>query len=153
MLSKNRYTFYYTIKALTPVFYAFILKDIKSFHAYANSKGTLIYMQLSNSSKKILREVFDMFSDENGGFTKTHIPIKNIFESYPVSRSQARRLVHRFDKFQEIELDFDGIDEIGQGFAHELFVVFQREHENVRLIPISTSAEVEKMINHVKNSI
>ena len=50
-------------------------------------------------------------------------------------------------------MDFLGIDEIGQGFAHELFVVFQREHENVHLMPTNVSKEVEKMINHVKNSI
>ena len=38
------------------------------------------------------------FADVDGGFTKTHIPIKNIFESFPVSRSQAKRLCRRFDK-------------------------------------------------------
>lgn len=53
-----------------------------------------------------------MFSDVDGGFTKTNIPVKNVFETYPVSRSQAKRLCHRFDKFREIELDFDGIEEI-----------------------------------------
>lgn len=129
------------------------LSDTKSFHDMADSKGTLIYMQLSNCSNKALRKVFDMFSNEDGGFTKTHIPIKNIFETYPVSRSQARRLTHRFEKFEEIELDFDGIDEIGQGFAHEIFVKFQREHESVRLIPVNTSKEVEKMIHHVTHSV
>ena len=68
-----------------------------------------------------------------------------------MSRSQAKRLYNRFDKFQEIELDFSGIEEIGQGFAHELFVVFTREHPNVKLSPLNISKEVEKMINHVKN--
>lgn len=66
---------------------------------------------------------------------------------------RAKRLYNRFDKFQEIELDFSGIEEIGQGFAHELFVVFTREHPNVKLIPLNISKEVEKMINHVKNGI
>ena len=47
-------------------------------------------MELSNYSNKILKEVFDMFSDEDGGFTRTHIPIKNIYETFPVSRSQAK---------------------------------------------------------------
>lgn len=93
-----------------------------------------------------------MFSDDNGGFNKTRIPVKNIFETYPVSRSQAKRLCNRFDKFEEIELDFKDIDEIGQGFAHEIFVVFQRNHENLRLIPINMSIDVEKMINHVRGS-
>lgn len=94
-----------------------------------------------------------MFADVDGGFIKTRIPIKNIYETYPVSRFQAKRLCNRFDKFREIELDFAGIEEIGQGFAHELFVVFSREHPNVKLIPINISLEVEKMINHVKQTI
>ena len=93
-----------------------------------------------------------MFSDKDGGFTKTRIPLKNMFETYPVSRSQAKRLCHRFDTFMEVELDFEGIDEIGQGFAHELFVVFQRNHPNVQLLPLNLSKDVAKMINHVKSS-
>lgn len=120
---------------------------------YPNYKtGTTMLMQLSNSSKKILKEVFNMFSDENGGFSKTQIPIKNIFETYPVSRSQAKRLCNRFENFEEIELDFKGIDEIGQGFAHEIFVVFQNKNQNVRLIPVNMSKDVEKMIHHVRNN-
>lgn len=110
-------------------------------------------MELSNFSNKTVKEVFDMFADADGGFFKTHIPIKNIYELYPVSRSQAKRLCHRFEKFREVELDFQGIDEIGQGFAHEIFVVFQNAHQDVKLIPINMTEEVEKMVNHVRQII
>lgn len=127
------------------------LKDIKGIEQNRFEQGTVVYMRLSNNSKKNLREVFDMFADNDGGFTKTRIPIKNFFETYPVSRSQAKRLSNRFENFQEIELDFEGVDEIGQGFAHELFVVFQRNHENIKLIPIHFSEEIERMITHVKS--
>jgi anti-sigma regulatory factor (Ser/Thr protein kinase) len=129
------------------------LADSEELKEWKDRKGTTIFMKLSNFSKKNLSEVFDMFSDEDGGFTRTHIPIKNIYETYPVSRSQAKRLSHRFEKFQEVELDFEGIDEIGQGFAHELFVVFQNNHKDVKLIPINTSPKVEKMIHHVRQNI
>lgn len=125
------------------------LKDIKGMEQFNFEQGTTVYMQLANNSKKNLKEVFDMFADDDGGFTKTRIPIKNFFETYPVSRSQAKRLSNRFENFQEIELDFEGIDEIGQGFAHELFVVFQRNHENIKLIPIHVSTDIERMITHV----
>lgn len=94
-----------------------------------------------------------MFADADGSFTKTHIPVKNLFETYPVSRSQAKRMCHRFEKFKEIELDFEGINEIGQGFAHEVFVVFQNAHKDIKLIPMNTTEEVEKMIHHVKATI
>jgi DNA-binding transcriptional regulator YhcF (GntR family) len=125
------------------------LEDTSTLKDWKDRPGTTIYMELSNFSNKVLKEVFDMFSDTDGGFTKTHIPIKNIYETYPVSRSQAKRLCHRFEKFQEVELDFDGIPEIGQGFAHEIFVVFQNDHKEVRLIPVNASDDVTKMINHV----
>ena len=127
------------------------LKDLKGLEQYNFEKGTTVHMQLANNSKKNLKEVFDMFADDDGGFTKTRIPIKNFFETYPVSRSQAKRLSNRFEAFQEIELDFEGIDEIGQGFAHELFVVFKRNHEGIKLIPIHTTKDIDRMINHVKN--
>lgn len=128
------------------------LADIESMKDWEKRKGTTIFMSISNTSTKELKEVFDMFSNADGGFTKTRVPIKNIFESFPVSRSQAKRLCHRFEKFKEVELDFNGVDEIGQAFAHEIFVVFQNNHKDTTLIPINMSKEVEKMINHVRQT-
>lgn len=128
------------------------LKEIDSLQDFKMNNGTMVVMQLSNFSNKVLREVFDMYSDQVDGFVKTNIAIRNLFEIYPVSRSQARRLCNRFEKFKEVVLDFDGIDDIGQGFAHEIFVVFQNKHPDVKLIPINTLPNVEKMINHVKNT-
>lgn len=128
------------------------LKNIEPLKKWKDREGTIILMELSNFSNKVLKEVFDMFSDVDGGFTKTHIPLKNIFDTYPVSRSQAKRLCQRFDKFAQVELDFQGVDEIGQGFAHEIFVVFQRNHPNVELIPVNMTDEVKKMISHVKKT-
>lgn len=125
------------------------IKDNPLLKFLENRAGTVIFMELSNHSNRSLKEVFDMFADVDGGFTKTHIPIKNIFDTFPVSRSQAKRLCNRFDRFQEIELDFEGVEEIGQGFAHEIFVVFQNAHENIKLIPVNTSTEVQRMIHHV----
>ena len=124
--------------------------DISKFKVH--NKGTTVYMELSNFSKRTLREVFDMFSNKNEGFIKTRIPLKNIFDMYPVARSQARRLCEGFDKFKEIELDFDGIDDIGQGFAHELFIIYPKNHPNIKLIPLNVCDDVQTMINHVKNS-
>ncbi len=128
------------------------LSDIEELQEWQNNRGTLIFMSMSNFSNKILKEVFDMFSNDDGEFTKTRIPVKNIFDTFPVSRSQAKRLCHRFENFDEVELDFEGIDEIGQGFAHEIFVVFQNEHPDISLIPLNTMIDVKKMINHVLKS-
>jgi len=41
-----------------------------------------------------------------------------------ISRAEAKRLVVNLEKFREVELDFGGVDLVGQGFANELFRVF-----------------------------
>jgi hypothetical protein len=67
-----------------------------------------------------------------------------------MSRSQAKRLLTRFDRFLEVVLDFTGVDLIGQGFADELFRVFAAAHPKVHLSPINCNENVEKMIHHVQ---
>lgn len=117
------------------------------------SKGTIIVMKLSNHSSKTMKEVFDRFSDIENGFYKTILPIKNIFDDYPVSRSQAKRLVRRCENFREVVLDFSEVDDLGQGFAHELFVVFGKVHPNIKLVPMNANEQVVKMIAHVRNTV
>ena len=73
----------------------------------------------------------------------------HFFDTYPVSRSQARRLSQRFESFKEVILDFKDVEEIGQGFAHELFSKYVREHPNIQLIPQNTNMEIDKMLRHV----
>lgn len=126
------------------------LENVKTFEDWKELKGTIIYMGLSENSRRKTREVFDKYADTEEGFTKTSIKIKNIFEEYPVSRSQAKRLVNGLEKFVTVELDFSGIDEIGQGFADELFRVFANAHPEITLTPVNMCSDVEKMYKHVK---
>ena len=116
-------------------------------------KGTGVYMSLSNFSHKNPQEVFDLYANIDGGFIKTKIPLKNIFDTSPVSRSQAKRVCNRLDKFKEIVIDFDGIQWMGQGFAHQIFVIFSREHPDIQLIPINMNEDVTKMYVHVIQEI
>lgn len=119
-----------------------------------NKKGTFVSMELWNNTKRELKEVFDMFSSTKRGFYKTQLPIKNAIPSgFPVSRSQARRLCSGFDKFEEIELDFKEVDDIGQAFSHEIFVVFQRKHPDIKIKIKNANANVTEMIERVKNTI
>ncbi len=128
------------------------LENIEVLKKYMDIKGTMIYMELSKFTNKTIQEVMDMFADVDEGFTKTRIPIKNIYGDFPVSRSQARRLCNRFDSFREVELDFEGVSEIGQGFAHELFVVFHNRYPDTKLTSMNVSEGVEKMIKHVQHT-
>ena len=112
-------------------------------------EGTAVFMSLSNFSQRQAADVFDQYASVDGGFTKTRIPLKNIFDTAPISRSQAKRVCNRFDSFLEVEIDFDGLDWMGQGFAHQMFVVYQNAHPDIKLIPTNMSENVQKMYNHV----
>ena len=111
--------------------------------------STCVYMSLSNISKKDINDVFDEYTDVDKGFIRTLIPLKNIFEGDPISRSQAKRVCSRLEQFSEVELDFDGVSFVGQGFAHQIFFVFANAHPEIKLIPINMNDNVRKMYVHV----
>ena len=108
-----------------------------------------IKRELSNFSQKKLSDTFNEFSDQDSGFTKTRIPINNMFGEFSVSRSQAKILCNRLESFQEVTLDFKNVSELGQGFSHQLFVVFQNKHPELKINCINTCDNVQKMIKHV----
>ena len=123
--------------------------DMKS----SGQEGTCVFMGLSNDSHKTAKEIFDAYADVDGGFVKTRIPLKNIFDSSPVSRSQAKRICNRLDKFEEVIVDFAEISWMGQGFAHQLFVVFAGSHPEIIITPINMNEDVTKMYNHVRTTV
>lgn len=115
--------------------------------------GTSVVMELSNQTKKISKDVFDRFSDIDEGFIRTHIPIAHMFPyGNPISRSEARRLGALISEFREITLDFAGVEEVGQAFCHELFVVWQGNNSNSLLHTINECENVHFMIQRVKNT-
>lgn len=111
--------------------------------------GTMVSMQLSNFSNKQLMNVFNEFSSVEQGFNKTIIPLRNVFISNPVSRSQAKRVCARLERFEEVTLDFKDVSWAGQGFMHEIFVVFAKYNPAIKIVPINMNDDVSKMFNHV----
>ena len=59
-------------------------------------------------------------------------------------------LLRRLEEFREIIFDFRGIGFMGQGFADEVFRVFQNMHPDIKLTVVNANAAVEGMIRHVK---
>jgi hypothetical protein len=118
--------------------------------------GTLVMMTIERRATRSVKEVFDRFAPESGefGFQKTIVPVKLMqYEGDNlVSRSQAKRLIHRFEQFREVILDFDGVKFIGQPFADELFRVFKNSHPEVHLYVVNTNEDVDKMIKHVTSA-
>lgn len=114
------------------------------------AEGTLVIMTISMAATQTIKEAFEKYIDDDAKFLRTHVPLrlaKYEGESL-VSRSQARRLLKRVERFSEVMLDFDGISEIGQAFADEIFRVWRREHPKIEIIPIRFSKAVERMIRH-----
>ena len=115
--------------------------------------GTLVTMKLHSHTARTMKKVFDKFtSDEDYGFTKTVVPVKlmRYGDDNLVSRSQAKRLLARIDRFKVVMLDFSGVESVGQAFADEVFRVFRAKHPDVELVPIHASSEVRRMISRAE---
>ncbi|MFM9968629.1 MAG: STAS-like domain-containing protein [Burkholderiales bacterium] len=111
--------------------------------------GTAVSMKLSNHTTKTAKQVFDQFtSGDDYGFTKTIVPVKlaRYGTENLVSRSQAKRLLTRVEKFKTVILDFEGIDAIGQSFADEIFRVFAKQNTGIELLRSNAMPDVENMI-------
>ena len=97
-------------------------------------RGTAVQMALANDSTRELSEVMARYLDPEKGFVRTEIPVARFFGGdFPVSRSEARRLLSALADFEEAELDFSGIEEVGRDFAHELFGVAAGQYPSLRL--------------------
>lgn len=118
-----------------------------------DENGTCVILKLKNNTIRDAKEVFDQFAceEDNYGFTKTVVPVRlaQYGDELLVSRSQAKRLLARFDRFRTVLLDFAGVSSIGQAFADEIFRVFRAAHTEVDIIPINMSAAVSSMVTHV----
>jgi len=118
-------------------------------------KGTMVSMKLLRWTKRELQDVLGEAASgkEEFRFSRTHVPISLVKygEENLVSRSQAKRLLARFERFKEILLDFTGVDTIGQAFADEIFRVYRASHPEIRIVSVNTSKQVQQMIRRVSD--
>jgi hypothetical protein len=117
-------------------------------------EGTLVVLEIKKDSPTQLTDIFNEYADpdKDPSFHKTYIPVKLMeYEGESlISRSQAKRLITRFDKFIDVGLDFSDVKQIGQAFADQIFRVFQNKHPDVKLLVINASNDVSNMIKRVK---
>lgn len=118
--------------------------------AKKEQKGTAVFMNISRASQRTVQEVFEQFAPEadSFGFTKTHVPVSLAIygEENLVSRSQAKRLLARFDRFKEVFLDFEGVNFIGPAFADEIFRVFKQSRPDIKIVWVRANEAVEGAI-------
>jgi hypothetical protein len=122
------------------------LREDQTVAFAAKQRGTRVHFVLAARTKRRLRDVFDAYTREFE-FDRTRIVIK-LFEigTTFVSRSEAKRLTERLDRFGEAILDFRGVESVGQGFADEVFRVWALAHPKTRLLPVNMSGAVEYMV-------
>ena len=120
-------------------------------HSAKEHTGTVVIMELQLSNNRTLKEVFDAFTDttdEDFPFNKTIVPVKlALYEGEQlISRSQAKRILNRVEKFKTVILDFQGVNIIGQGFADEVFRVFATRNPQIKLIPVNHNPDIQQSI-------
>jgi anti-sigma regulatory factor (Ser/Thr protein kinase) len=118
-------------------------------------KGTAVFMKIANNSSRNIKAVFDEYSSgENYSFDKTVVPVSlaRYGNESLISRSQAKRLLARVDKFKKVIFDFEGVEEVGQAFADEVFRVFKNQHPEIQLQAMNTVPDVRAMIDRAINS-
>ena len=126
-------------------------------HDKNDHKGTKVLMRIALDSNKSLKSIFDAFTgneDTDFAFNKTVVPVRlALYEGERlVSRSQAKRILNRVEKFKTVVLDFQDVDFIGQAFADEVFRVFARRNPEISLVPINLNEDVAQAIQGTRNS-
>lgn len=116
-----------------------------------NKIGSIIYMIINRKSQRLIKEVFDEFTagSDEFQFNKTVIPVRlaQYGNEKLISRSQAKRLLIRIEKFQTVIFDFEGVDAVGQAFGDEIFRVYSQKNPKIFLLPINMKNDVARMVN------
>lgn len=126
-------------------------KNDQSMETTDRRIGTLARFEIEKSTDRTAESVFRQFQDDDHGFGRTRTAIKLFTEGDEiVSRSEAKRLLAGLERFEEIELDFRQVRGIGQGFADEVFRVWQQQHPGSRLLVEGANDAVRFMIDRVR---
>lgn len=115
--------------------------------------GTLVTMTLHNHTSRTMKKVFAKFTTgEDFGFSKTVVPVAlaRYGDDNLVSRSQAKRLLSRVDRFKTVVFDFSGVASIGQAFSDEVFRVFAARHPSIEITVVNASVDVRRMISRAR---
>lgn len=109
-------------------------------------KGTRVTWQVSDETDRDLTEVFNRYTVDHA-FSRTSTQIRLFVAGVKlISRSEARRVATGLHEFGEVVLDFAGVEQVGQGFADELFRVWASSHPEVVLTPINMTESVAAMV-------
>jgi anti-sigma regulatory factor (Ser/Thr protein kinase) len=144
---------FFTLKANNLVWEFQSIQNDWGIKEQKTKKGTELIFGITINSNRTPKETFKKYTDDNFEFNKgALLPVEPLTLKAGiehVSRSEARRLLAGIEKFKHVEIDFRNTETIGQGFADEVFRVFQSKHPDILIKPIHMNPIVEAMIKHV----
>lgn len=108
--------------------------------------GTRVTMEFDLAGHLTLLDLFRRFTDD-GKFDRSR-PVVRLFQAGNefVSRSEAKRLLTGMHEFSDVDVDFDGVEFVGQAFVDEMFRVWPAEAAGTAIHPINMSPDVEFMV-------
>lgn len=117
-------------------------------------QGTTVVLTVLCNTQKKAQSIFSEFAgtDSSEPQFKTIVQVRFMEQEgiSLTSRSQARRLLNRLEKFTCAVFDFSGVSFIGQAFADEIFRVYPTKNTHTKLEYINANESIEAMIVHVK---
>ena len=123
----------------------------------SDSPGTLVVCQLLVPTDRSMTEVFSEYSSgpDDYRFARTVVPIAlaTFGDDSLISRSSARRVLARIDRFDEVVLDYRSVRIIGQAFADEIYRVFQADHPNLSISSVNAIGPIQQMISRAKSAL
>lgn len=122
------------------------LQDMAIAAAQRSGPGTRAHFLAGLPPQRSLQTVFAEHTRDYR-FARSRVVVK-LYQSGRrfISRAAARRVVAGLERFEEVVLDFSGVEAVGQGFVDEVFRVWAASHPETALIPRHMSPEVAFMV-------
>lgn len=122
------------------------LRGDQAVGAEPSHSGTRVFAQTDTATTRLPADIFSQFT-RDFQFVRTR-PALKLFEVGVtfVSRSEARRLLDGLDDFTEVEVDFTGVEDVGQGFVDEMLRVWPSMHPGKTVAPTNMSPQVTFMV-------
>ena len=123
------------------------LRGDQAIGTSAVTSGTRVTCEIDPTSGRSLAEVFARFADEDFDFSRSHTVVHLFGLGVRfISRSEAKRLLQGLDRFTQVEVDFTGVQDVGQGFVDELVRVWPTQHAGTTITPTHMNPAVEFML-------
>jgi anti-sigma regulatory factor (Ser/Thr protein kinase) len=130
-----------------------LVDNLRADQAIANAPahpGTTVRFEVRRDKRERPEEVFARYThDFEFDTTRTIVRLFQYGVRF-VSRSEAKRLLERLDRFRHVILDFAGVEAVGQGFADEVFRVWARAHPEIRLVAENMAPPVAFMVERAR---